>query len=280
MLYQHTSHINTHTILTYFYARGLAFIPCADFSSRALMLVLCGQFSQFRFAKLQLEGLKSLSHCLFSPQNCIRKFKSPRGWAQFSRSNFESWPCKTTCVLFRRRRAWSFPIQVIILYYIIMYYIISYHIISYHIISYHRIVQYSIVYYIILYYIIVQYSIVQYSIVQYSIVQYSTVQYSIVQYSIAQHSIVIVQYSIVQYSILQYSIVQYSIVQYSIVQYSIVQYSIVQYSTAGPGAVGRAVFRHRCWRISQSRPERCRHLHGDFSGAPCQVPPRSKLGIT
>ena len=43
-----------------------------------------GQFSRFQLANLQIEGLKSKDRCLFSLQNAPSKFKSPRGWAQFS----------------------------------------------------------------------------------------------------------------------------------------------------------------------------------------------------
>ena len=43
--------------------------------------------------KLEVEGLESQSHCLFSRQNALRKFKSPRGgWAHFPGLNFENWP--------------------------------------------------------------------------------------------------------------------------------------------------------------------------------------------
>ena len=48
----------------------------------------CGHFSWFQFAKFQIKGLKFQSHCLFSLQNAHLKFKSPRGWAHFSRLSF------------------------------------------------------------------------------------------------------------------------------------------------------------------------------------------------
>ena len=46
------------------------------------------QFSKSKFARFQIEGLKSQYHRLCLLQNTLLKFKSPRVWAHFSRLNF------------------------------------------------------------------------------------------------------------------------------------------------------------------------------------------------
>ena len=58
---------------------------------------LYGQYSQFRFAELQIGGLESQNHCLFSLQDALWKSKSPRGWTHLSRLIF-LWNGRTTSV--------------------------------------------------------------------------------------------------------------------------------------------------------------------------------------
>ena len=46
------------------------------------------RFSGFQYAQFQIEGLKSQNRRLFLLRHALWKFKSPRGWAHFSRLNF------------------------------------------------------------------------------------------------------------------------------------------------------------------------------------------------
>ena len=52
-------------------------LPCHTVSSR-----------DFNLQRSQIEGLESQNHCLFPIQSALWEFKSPRGWAHFSRLNF------------------------------------------------------------------------------------------------------------------------------------------------------------------------------------------------
>ena len=54
------------------------------------------QCSYFQFAELQIEGLKSQSHCLCSLQDALWKLRSPRGWARFSRLKLWNWKLAAT----------------------------------------------------------------------------------------------------------------------------------------------------------------------------------------